>query len=449
MSKKKDMNLASLFKNVITMSGTPDWVQQEMTAKNKENECKCSPKLAMENGWICKPFLNLVNCTESSWPAAVKAVFERELEIWEANGKIFRPALLVNCKSIDEVHNLRSVDWFKENAGKLFHLISIHSKKSVHDHSTGSRADLCAEIDGKQVDAEEAYDEIVKIDEHAGDTLPVIVFQVQMIGEGINVKSFNSVITASNCDKTAMQQIGRAVRNFSIQKLVAEKHEQTASSFWKRILGKKDIIEKKTLKTFTKVNDGHANVYVINDNLKTLESLVVGLSNYDLTSDCFDWGKRIDIDSGSSPEILDEADSAKLQKSSWLPLDGTLPEIIEVMSGARKRILTSCFDKFLDGSEDNDGNGIPDIEELRELLLKKQREGWTEVWTGRKTLPSPHDILDNFKQRVSKLLDDKHFRTLWTKSRRAALGYAMQDPEMAEFLETHLNQKTLDTVVMT
>lgn len=77
------MNLASLFKNVITMSGTPDWVQQEMTAKNKENECKCSPKLAMENGWICKPSLNLVNCTESSWPAAVKAVLERELEIWK------------------------------------------------------------------------------------------------------------------------------------------------------------------------------------------------------------------------------------------------------------------------------------------------------------------------------------------------------------------------------
>ena len=60
----------------------------------------------------------------------------------------------------------------------------------------------------------------------------------EMIGEGINVKSFNSVITASNCDKTAMQQIGRAVRNFSIQKLVAEKHEQTASSFWK--IGKID-----------------------------------------------------------------------------------------------------------------------------------------------------------------------------------------------------------------
>lgn len=446
MSKKKDMNLASLFKNVITMSGTPDWVQREMTSKNKKNECKCSPKLAMENGWICKPSLNLVNCTESSWPAAVKAVFERELEIWEANGKIFRPALLVNCKSIDEVHNLRSVDWFKENAGKLFHLISIHSKKSVHDRSTGSRADLCAEIDGKQVDAEEAYDEIVKIDEHASDTLPVIVFQVQMIGEGINVKSFNSVITASNCDKTAMQQIGRAVRNFSIQKLVAEKHEQTASSFWKRILGKKDIVEKKILKTFTKVNDGHANVYVINDNLKTLESLVVGLSNYDLTSDCFDWGKRIDIDSGSSPEILDEADSAKLQKSGWLPLDGTLPEIIEVMSGARKRIFTSCFDRFFDELEDNDGNGIPDAEEFKSLIEKKKAEGMVEVWTGKATRDDPREMMSRFKEWTMKLLDDDAFRLLWKKDKKTAFLYITQDEEMAEFLNTHLSDKIIDSI---
>lgn len=439
------MNLASLFKNVITMSGTPDWIQQEMTAKNKENECKCPPKLAIENGWICRPSLNLVNCTESSWPAAVKAVFERELEIWEANGKIFRPALLVNCKSIDEVHNLRNVDWFKENAGKLFHLISIHSKKSVHDRSTGSRAELCAEIDGKQVDAEEAYDEIVKIDKHAGDTLPVIVFQVQMIGEGINVKSFNSVITASNCDKTAMQQIGRAVRNFSIQKLVEEKHEQTASSFWKRILGKKDIVEKKILKTFTKVNDGHANVYVINDNLKTLESLVVGLSNYDLTSDCFDWGKRIDIDSGSSPEILDEADSAKLQKSSWLPLDGTLPEIIEVMSGARKRILTSCFDRFFDELEDNDGNGIPDAEEFKSLIEKKKAEGMVEVWTGKETRDDPREMMSRFKDWIMKLLDDDAFRLLWKKDKKTAFLYITQDEEMAEFLNTHLSDKIIDS----
>ena len=231
--KKQDKNIANLFKNVITMSGTPDWVQREMTAKNRKNECKCSPKLAMENGWICKPVLNLVNCSDADWPSAIKAVFCREMKAYESNGKLFKPTILVNCKSIDDIANLREVPWFKDNVGKLFHLISIHSKKTVHD-SSGSVKDLCAEIDGKAVEAEEAYSAISDIDKQE-DSLPVIVFQVQMIGEGINVKSFNAVVTASNCDKTAMQQIGRVLRNFYIKKTVVEKHEEKLDGFFNKL----------------------------------------------------------------------------------------------------------------------------------------------------------------------------------------------------------------------
>lgn len=441
--RKQDKNIAHLFKNVITMSGTPDWVQREMTSKNRKNECKCSPKLAMENGWICKPVLNLVNCSDVDWPAAVKAVFYRELKTYESNGKLFKPTILVNCKSIDDVANLREVPWFKDNVGKLFHLISIHSRKTVHD-SSGTVRDLCAEIDGKVVEAEEAYNAISNIDKQE-DSLPVVVFQVQMIGEGINVKSFNAVVTASNCDKTAMQQIGRVLRNFPIQKLVVEKHEQTASSFWKRVLGKKDIVEKKTLKTFTKVNDGTANVYVINDNLRTLTNLIVGLSNYDLTSSCFSWGDKLDINEGSSPGVLDEEDSAKLQKAGWNALDAVSPEIIEVLNTAKKKVLTACFDSFFDELEDNDGNGIPDAEEFKSLIEKKKAEGVLEGWTGKATRDDPRELMSRFKDIAMKELDEEEFKTLWKKDKKTAFLYITNDGEMAEFLSTHLSEKIIDS----
>ena len=70
-------NLSSIFKNVILMSGTPDYKQIDITNKHPENECFCSPKTAMVNGWICKPTLNLIECDEQSWPSAVKNVLER------------------------------------------------------------------------------------------------------------------------------------------------------------------------------------------------------------------------------------------------------------------------------------------------------------------------------------------------------------------------------------
>ena len=449
--KKSEKNLAHLFKNVIMMSGTPDWVQLRMTVKNPQNVCKCSPKLAMENGWICKPTLSLVNCTDADWPAAVKAVYNREMKVYEETGKIFRPTILVNCGSIDQVANLREKKWFKDNAGKKFHLISIHSMKTVTDDKTNIKKDLSAEIDGKKVEAEEAYNAIMDIDKgEAGrfkDSLPILVFQVQMIGEGINVKSFNAVITASNCDKTAMQQIGRAVRNFAVEREVVEKTVRPSTTFWGKLFKKTVEVEELKKKTFTKVNDGHANVYVINDNLKTLMNLVHGLNNFDLTSDCFSWGKKIDISTGSAVRILDEEDAAHEQKDKWNDISDKDPEIVEVFKEVKKKVLTSCFDMFFDGLEDNDGNGIPDNVEFEKIVKEKDAEGWCQVWMNRSNV-SAVDLMEKFRERVCKLLDDEVFVELWKKSREAALEYAVQDRDMAKFLDTHLNEKTFANFMM-
>lgn len=443
--RKQDKNIAHFFKNIIMMSGTPDCVQQELTVKNRLNECKCSPKLAMENGWICKPTLSLVNCSESAWPNAVKAVFDREMKVWNENGRIFKPTILVNCKSIDAVASLREVPWFKDNAGKLFHLISIHSKKTVHD-SVGFTRDLAAEIDGRIVEADEAYEAITKIDDQMDD-LPVIVFQVQMIGEGINVKSFNAVVTASNSDKTAMQQIGRVLRNFSVTKTVVEKVERPASGFFKRLFKKTETVEEKVEKTFTKVNDGTSNVYVINDNLRTLTDLIVNLSNYDLTSSCFSWGDKIDVNEGGSPDVLDEEDSAKLLVPSWTSLEDNDPEIIEVLSSAKKRILDSATHSFLFKAEDNDGNGIPDAEELETLLDEERASGYVEAWTGKKNAKA-EVVVDKFNILMCKMMQDQTFKKLWSKSRKAAIGLIVQNPKLVDFFDSHLNEKMFDSLAM-
>ena len=194
------------------------------------------------------------------------------------------------------------------------------------------------------------------------------------------------------------------------------------------------------------MNDGTANVYVINDNLKTLTNLIVGLSNYDLTSSCFSWGDKLDINEGSSPNILDEEDSAKLQKSGWNTLDAVSPEIIEVLNTAKKKVLTASFDNFFDELEDNDGNGIPDAEEFKDLLEKKKSEGMVEVWAGKASKDDPKEMMMRFKDWIMKLLDDDVFKTLWHKDRKSAFLYVVQDAEMAEFLNTHLSDKAIESI---
>lgn len=437
--KKSEKNLASLFKNVLLMSGTPDWVQQEATKANRENECKCSPKTAMENGWICKPILNLISCTDSMWPQAVKAVYDRELRRWEESGKIFRPTILVNCSSIDDIVNLRRRPWFAENAGKLFHLISIHSNKRVRDKESNKFEDLEAEIDGQTVEAEEAYNVISKIDDQEDD-LPVIVFQVKMIGEGINVRSFNAVVTASNCEQTAMQQIGRAVRNFFITRTVEEEREVPASGFFSRLLKKTAKEKVQVEKTFSKVKDGQANVYVINDNLKTLRDLIVGLNSLELTDDCFTWGKRLDFCTGSSPESVDEIE-AILGEDRWEEMSTDNPDISEVMTNVNSIVLVEKLESFLSGEEDNDGDGIPDSEEFKTLISVKHKSGLTEVWTGKKTLPSSHDLLMTFKDLIVKFLRDDVNRLAWKTCRLDCLAMLLQDRPMAKFLDDHLKEE--------
>lgn len=283
--------LADSFKLTMLASGTPAYFQKELTRVWKRNACECSPSEAMAQGMVCKPSLNMIKgSSDHDFPAAIAATLRREIEI--CSKEPFGVTLLVNCSSIDQIKAILDHKWFDGKVGKDFHVITIHSSKNytADDNSVQTLDSMIDSATG--VDSQKAYEAIESLDGgYFKDSLPVIVFQVGMIGEGINVKSFNSVIVTTHADRQAMQQIGRAVRNhFSDGK--------------------------------DKIRDGHANVYAFVENVEDLQRLVVNLQEYNLTEDCYTWGRQIDVSTGSALDHNDELDTAgKLNGFDWNDLD--------------------------------------------------------------------------------------------------------------------------------
>lgn len=445
----KEPCLANWFR-LMPMSGTPAAFQKEWTEKWAMNVCKCSPKEAMKNEWICTPNLNLVlGDKERGWARAIAAVFNREVFI--CKNEVFKPRLMVNCPGRDVINELVRLEWMQAHVGKDFHFITLLSIKDYVDDD-GVLAFIEPTIDCKVVDADEAYKAIEAIDSNSyfKDDLPIIVAQVAMLGEGINVSSFNAILTASNADTTAMQQIGRCIRNY-------------------RLNGKE------------KVHHGHANVYVLTDNELSIKNLLLNLKEYELTHECFRWGDKIDIMSGSGPEDRDDT-VVPLTTFKWDPID---PDhdlaIIEMMSSVDKKwgknvsrnLVNSLF-------KDNDGDGKADIEELYPLLESLSKRGMTKLWSSHSF--SNHEITNGRKERVKEnkaktakkdskaskkfetkrsnpvydlvmkwLIDIQHCvhssestKELWNLDRTMCIDTILQNEEVAEYLVNHLN---LDNII--
>lgn len=456
--------LTSLFKNVILLSGTPDCAQRRLSDIHAENVCTCIPKTAMDNGWICRPTLNIIDCMKDYWPDAVRKVLENEIDIYEKSGKIFKPVILVNCGSIDDVAMLRGEQWFKDRMGKTLHFVSIHSSKNVE--RDGEIVSITAEIDGETCTSGDAYHaiEAIRSDDsgYFHDMLPIIVAQVQMIGEGINVSAFNAVLTASNCDRTAMQQIGRALRNDFVEKRRMEtrvvQKKTTRHVVEKKLFGlfKKEydveVVEDmpeeyEVVETFTKVKNGHASVYIINDNTDAIVELLANLCvGHDLTDECFSWGKKIDIMRGSSPEVIEESEFASPKKNRWEPINTADPEITTIMGNVREILADLSVDSFLDG-DDNDGNGRPDIEELEELLQDKKDK--TRVWTKSKRDLHIDEIAMKMFEMLKNAMKQQYVRQAWKHDRNAAIAMIFQDEDVGVWLPKHLNKnyiKLLDSM---
>ena len=445
-----DEKSAAQFFKVMLLSGTPSAFQRELSSKFKDNVCSCSPREAMENGWICKPTLNIVQGGQESWARAIVAVLNREIAICQR--EVFKPRIMVNCSGIDDIKQLSGLSFFKENAGKKFHFVSLHSLKAYEDDNI--KRVVQPTVDGRDVDADEAYNAIDHIDDgtYFKDDLPVIVAQVQMLGEGINVSSFNACLTASNSEKTAMQQIGRIVRNFEID-------------------GK------------TKVKDGHANVYAIFDNSDSLCRLLLNLQEYDLTEECFQWGDKIDISTSSGADDGDSDELVGLHDTEWEPIDVNndidIVEVLQTVSNkAYKNATDAMYAEWLEGDSDSDGKN--DAEELEDLVEQLSSRGMlslysshgfskSEARSARKAAVSvlkeakkagvkPADALKKAKKEVKKnpafdvfmswmfalrhaLKSSETNRKLWSIDKRSCIEYILKSESVAEFLAKHLSKK--------
>lgn len=443
--------LADFFR-LMPMSGTPAAFQKEWSEKWKKNVCSCPPKTAMDNGWICRPRLNLVvGDSETQWARAVVAVLNREKVACASEA--FRSRLMVNCSGIDDVKRLVDLSWFRERVGKEFHMVTLHSKKGYSDDGVLKSAEPT--IDCVTVEPDKAYEAIEHIDDNGffKDDLPVIVAQVQMLGEGINVSSFNSILTASNSHKTAMQQIGRCVRNYRI--------------------GDAD-----------KVRNGHANVYVMTDNLASVKNLLVNLNEYDLTDECFSWGDKIDIPTGSGPEIPDDAEMPELNGAAWEAIDPDNDiEIVDLTEAVDKKLYRQKESVLVASllAGDGDQDGVSDLAELEELLKLPAMASKVKLWGlkgggGSASMKKVAGVAERPIIQVAEKpdSDEKHkpiraslavevvmsclrriksirrgsdfMRRLWSADRRKCVAATLQSDEIAAFLTEHIPADRLDKV---
>lgn len=297
----RDIWLGSYFNLMMLASGTPAAYQNNIGKSKafKKYTCGCSVKEAIENGYIAQPTLNLACTDMNSFLPAIMSIMRREQSICE--NEVFKPYILICMPGINDVNGIVNNSYIQANINKMFHVISIHSEKHIADKE-GNVGSFKSTIDGKIVKPEVAYRKIESLNGKGfGDNLPVLVFQVDMIGEGININSFNSVITMSNSEIKCMQQIGRVLRNY-------------------RIDGE------------SKIENGHASIYCLYDNLNNIARLMSNLKDFGLDADCFTWGAKIDMRFGSG--VAEDPDGvANDNVPSWEDIDPLADvDIIEVLN---------------------------------------------------------------------------------------------------------------------
>ena len=290
-------SLADFFQTSIFMTGTPSEFQKVITKESFH--CDCPIYEAVRKGYVARPTLNLINCYEHQYNSAVLAVYKNELKISKTSKVKWPIHIIANCSSIDEVDSLYTNCWKNFAKKEKIHLISVHSKKCAENKKTLDETDIVPRFDDetdlnkiitkyrKEIDKWISKDEnnkepkemmnIVELID-AGVILngePVVLFQVDMISEGANLCSFNAGIIKSKGEVKSTQQIGRIIRDYTITDKNGEHH---------------------------KIREGHANIYSIIENENDICNLLERLEKFELTSDSFDWGRKVDISNGGSAE---------------------------------------------------------------------------------------------------------------------------------------------------
>lgn len=294
-------SLADFFQTSIFMTGTPAEFQKVITEESFH--CDCPIYEAIEKGYVTRPTLNLIKCYEHQYNSAVLAVYKNELEIYKTSKVKWPIHIIANCSSIDEVDSLYTNCWNNFAKDENIHLISVHSKKSIENKKTLDETDIVPRLDNetdlnkiiekyrKEIDKWISKDEDNKEPTCMMDILelidagvilkgePVVLFQVDMISEGINLCSFNAGIIKSKADVKSTQQIGRIIRDYTITDKNGEHHKKI---------------------------DGHANIYSIIENENDICNLLERLEQFELTADSFDWGRKVDVSNGGVTDPVED-----------------------------------------------------------------------------------------------------------------------------------------------
>lgn len=437
---------------IMLMSGTPDNIQCDLTKsahfyKNVQ-KCECSYKEAIKEKYIVRPNLYLVKCGRViDLPSAVLTVLESEIKI--CNAEKFPVRFLNCCSSIDEINELSKHKNILSKIGKEFHIINLHSDKKVRN-SENEYEIISSTIDGIECDSKKVFSNYLEaLDKNTAfnDTMPVLINQVDMISEGINVKSINSVMLSCKSPKKAAQQIGRAIRHWSYN-------------------GRE------------KIKDGHANIYLFYDNKADIVTLFDNLEKEEtLTSDCFQWQAIVDISNGSTIQTDDNDNVPELNNFQWNKIESKIIE--EIRSGIKDTInfneknkrIAQLFSVDLD-IDDKDGNGISDtLEEIVDSIFNNLNEEercifYSSSWkapknnstTGKSSNSSKntnsnitklelynnfiHNVFDTIKNQINNHQTIKYCYEIDYKSTIQAI--LVKYPEFVEYLLQHCSKENID-----
>lgn len=277
-----DDGLATYFETSLFMSGTPNEYQTNLAKDNPDHSIDLSIKDAISatpGPYICKPTLNLVHSKDEVFDVrlirdAIIAIKKYEKDLFE-NNEYIQPRILVCLNEIDTIQNI------KDELGDDCHIISLHSVKETNINNEVETFE--PEINGIKKNKTEVMEMLDAIDsnnlekasELLSDKKPIIVLQVDMISEGVNIKSFDSVFITSHTQTKQMQQIGRVLRHFEVK-------DENGNIL------------------FDKNSSGLANIYCPISNEAEIGELLYNLEQAGLSEGCFEWGKIVNVTHSSA-----------------------------------------------------------------------------------------------------------------------------------------------------
>ena len=214
-----------------------------------------------------------------------------EKEFYKDN-EYMQPRILVCADGIDTIQNI------KNELGDDCHVILLHSVKETNVSNEVETFE--PEINGIKKNKTEVMEMLDAIDsgsekasELLSDKKPIIVLQVDMISEGVNIKSFNSVFITSHTQTKQMQQIGRVLRHFEVK-------DENGNIL------------------FDKNQTGLANIYCPISNDGEIGELLFNLENAGLSEGCFEWGKIVNVTHSSANS---ESSDNPAKPETWRSID--------------------------------------------------------------------------------------------------------------------------------